>query len=246
MQHVHKWTTQNGLSVNPTKSKCLCIGNASIDIFNLPLLIFNNDPIEYVNKAKNLGITFNNKLTFDDHINVTVGKIYGILRPLRCAQSYTPRNIRILLAKTFVMPILLYGCELFANCSSESKRKLKVAFNNLTRYVYKLAPFESISDHSERLYGYNFETLLNLRTLLFLYRILTVKEPAYLFERFQWLRSSRTRQLLVPCHNRSSSEKHFLLYSIELWNGLPLTLRTNQSWTCFRKHLISAYTSFQH
>ena len=246
LQHVKEWTSQNGLSVNPAKSKCLCISNSPLDVSTLPSVVFDNEPTEFVNKAKNLGVIFNNKLNFDDHVNATAGKIYGILRPLRCAQNYTPEHIRILMAKACVMPILLYGCELFANCSSESKRKLRVAFNNLIRYVYKLGPFESVSSHATRLYGLNFDTLLNVRTLLFLHRVLTEKEPTYLFEKFQWLRSTRSRQLLVPNHNRSSSEKHFFLHSIDLWNKLPLTLRSNQSWTHFRKHLISAFSVSQH
>ena len=187
---------------------------------------------------------FNKHLTFDDHINAVVGKVYGALRPLRCAQSHTPEHIRMLLAKTCVMPILLYGCELFANCNAASKRKLNVAFNNVTRYVYGLSPYDHISSFAKRLYGINFDNLLSLRTLTFLHRILSTTEPLYLHERIQWLRSTRSRQLLVPEHHRSSSERHFFPYSIDLWNKLPISFKAIQSTAQFKAKLNSLFSNF--
>ena len=42
---------------------------------------------------------------------------------------FTPLNIRALLAKTYLMPKLLYRCEIFAYCELTSKTRLTVVYN---------------------------------------------------------------------------------------------------------------------
>ena len=69
------------------------------------------------------GIIFN-------HVNSLVVQAYIMLRILWPTQLHMPLNTRILIAKTHLIP-LLYGCELFRNCNSSSKRKL---FNNIADY----------------------------------------------------------------------------------------------------------------
>ena len=52
---------------------------------------------------------------------------------------------RILIAKTYLIPYLLYGCELFGNSNSSSRRKLNVLFNNIATYVYNLGRYDHVS-----------------------------------------------------------------------------------------------------
>ena len=79
---------------------------------------------------KELGIIYNTNLTWDDHINSLVGQtVYQVTHTF-----FIPLNMRILIAKTYLISCLMYGCELFGNCDSSSKRKLNVPFNNIVRY----------------------------------------------------------------------------------------------------------------
>lgn len=148
-------------------------------------------PIEIVKSAKNLGITVNNSLTWSDHINYACGRTFAMLRTLWQTQHCTPTNIRTLLAKTYLMPILLYGCELFASCDTRSIRKLNVIFNNIVRYVYGLKRFRSVSHVSPQLYGISFDNLLKTRVLIFLHKIIYTNEPEHLHERLRFSRYSR-------------------------------------------------------
>ena len=68
-----------------------------------------------------------------------------MLRTLCATQKFTPFKIRMLLAKSFLLPTLLYGCELYANCDSSDKSKLNKIFNNITRYVFCLRKFDHVS-----------------------------------------------------------------------------------------------------
>ena len=48
----------------------------------------------------------------------------------------TPFTIPIQLPKTFLIPVLLYQSEIFANWDTHDRRKLNLAYNNIARYVY--------------------------------------------------------------------------------------------------------------
>ena len=211
---ILNWTMLNGLLVNPNKSKSLCICNRSIETKNLTPITFDGKIIEYVSKAKNLGVVFNDRLNFDDHINASVGKVYGLLRPIRSSQNFTPPSIRLILAKTCILPVLIYGCELFSNCSSSSFNKINVAFNNVTRYICGLGPFDSVSESAKNVLGISFKNYLIYRTLIFLHNVITTQTPAYLYNRLRFALSARSNILILPRHLRSASEKHFFINSL--------------------------------
>ena len=73
---------------------------------------------------RHLIVVFNGRLTWSNHINVTVGKVYGMLRNLWTVIDSTPFAMRMQLAKTFLIPVFLYGSEIFANCETDDRRKL--------------------------------------------------------------------------------------------------------------------------
>jgi len=180
--------------------------------------------LELVEKAKNLGVTINNKLNFKDHIYTTIGKVYGMLRCLWASQHFTPQRIRLLLAKTYFIPKLLFGCELFANMDSDCRQKMNVVFNNIARYVFSKKRFESISSFSKKLCDISFDSLLHLRSLVQIHKIIYTKEPAYLYDKLRFLRSERSKSIAQYRYNNLLSERHFFVHAVRLWNSLPKEL----------------------
>ena len=219
---INTWASKNGLGINPSKSKCLVIAKRKFETQSLPKVHINNNEIEFVNSAKNLGVMFNRTLSWSNHINLSIGNVCSRLRSLWVTQEYTPLNIRIMLAKTYILPSLLYGCELFVNSDSESKRKLKVVFNKITRYVFGLKYNDNhVSEMSKKIYGMSIDKYINLRSLILLHKIIYTKEPFYLYEKIKFCRSNRSLNIIVPRHNSSFSEHQFYIYVIRLWNNLP-------------------------
>ncbi|XP_075157774.1 uncharacterized protein LOC142231041 [Haematobia irritans] len=119
LDRVFRWATANGLLLNPQKSKCLIIHkNRRFSLSNADIML-NGQKIDVVTSAKNLGVVFNSTLSWSSHVNTAVGQTYAKLRALWVTHSYTPVNIRLLLAKSLLLPGLIYGSELFANCDSQ-------------------------------------------------------------------------------------------------------------------------------
>lgn len=195
-----------------------------------------------VNSAKNLGITFNSTLTWSNHINDLLGKTYGMLRNLWATQHFTPQNIRMLLAKTYLIPRLLYGCEIFAACDSVRRRKLNVLYNNIARYVFTLKRSDRVSMFANKIFQVSFDNLVNSRALITLHRTITTHEPEYLFKRLLFLRSNRGINLVQPRHTCLTSERQFFVHTIRLWNSLPHHIQQIKNATQFKSKLINYFT----
>jgi len=234
---ISEWATRNKLSINPNKSQCLVIYKNDLDTSNFPNITINQTNINYVKNSKNLGIVFNSTLSWNEHINKIVGKVYGLLRMLWNTQSFLPMATRAILAKTFLLPILLYGCEIFANCDSVHQNKLRVLSNNIVRYVYCLNRFDHVSTFSIQPYGFSFNKLLQFRVLLYLHKIIYLHEPAYLYEKLQFSRSARNNNLIPTRHKTLISERQFFIHAVRLWNRLPYNLQCTANANQFRKNL---------
>ncbi|XP_075151058.1 uncharacterized protein LOC142225166 [Haematobia irritans] len=76
LNNILDWANGNGLALNPNKSKAILILKKSTSLGNVNIFL-GNCQIELVKKVKNLGVTFNENLTWSDHINANCGKIYA-------------------------------------------------------------------------------------------------------------------------------------------------------------------------
>ncbi|XP_075157817.1 uncharacterized protein LOC142231083 [Haematobia irritans] len=163
LDRINSWAYNNDLKLNPKKSKCLLISKNKFINHSQYQITINNTNIDIVQTATNLGVIFNNSLTWTNHLQQNIAKTYGMLRSLWAVQLSTPIQIRMLLAKTYLVPTLLYGIEIFANCSCDDKQKLLVVYNNIARYVFNKKRYEHISSFSYQLFNMSFENLIKFR-----------------------------------------------------------------------------------
>lgn len=208
-----------------------------LELSYFPSIILNNSVIEFVETSKNLGMVFNRTLTWNNHINAIVGKAYGVLRTLWTAQKFTPPRTRLVLAKALVIPVLIYGCEIFCNCDADSKRKLQVAFNSTIRYVYSLRRFDHISHLAKNLLDMPFQNYVKFRTLIILFSIIKTRQPTYLYNKIQFSASNRSACLILPQFSCLTSERQFFIAAIRLWNSLPRNLRELNDTRRFKSEL---------
>lgn len=102
LEIIQRWALKHNLSLNPAKSKVLCIYKQKSDTSSFPPIKLGQSSIEYVHTARNLGIVFNDTLSWTDHATVTIGKVYNGLRLLWLTQSSVPIKTKMLLVKTLL------------------------------------------------------------------------------------------------------------------------------------------------
>ena len=85
----------------------------------------------------------------------------------------------MLLAKSYLIPVLLYGCEIYGNYDANDLWKLKVAYtsNNNNGYIFNRGVRDSISMCSHQIFKKCFENLLKFKCLIFLQKIIYTAQP---------------------------------------------------------------------
>lgn len=241
LRRIHEWASLNKLHINPKKSKCLIVSKRRQKIPTDISIKLGNQKIEIVESTRNLGIIFDKELRWNTHINAATGNTFAMLRILYQTQHLTPVHIRTLLAKTFIMPKLLYGCEIFSSCDSVGTRKLTAAFNAVIRYVYGLKRYDGTSQYSKSLYGVNFGDLLKIKTLIFLHKIIYTKEPEYLYRRLRFASSQRGKALIYTLRRSLISDWHFIVSAEHHWNSLPFSTQLIGNALQFKNKLFSSF-----
>lgn len=246
LRNIYNWATNNGLMLNPCKTKCLVISRNGFDATLLPSLMMGGSVIEYVSSARNLGVIFSNDLSWNRHIDSTMGQVYGMLRTLWSIQNFIPLHIRSMIAKSYLLSRLLYCCELYSNCDSVHRGKLTVLTNDIARFVYGIRRSNRASLYVRQLYGMEFHRLLQYRCLIALHKIIYTCEPKYLFDRLRFSRSSRSNCIIPIRYNYLVSDRQFFVYAVRLWNTLPLNLRNVSHFNQFKSKLLGHFTLLQH
>ena len=98
-----RWFNANGFCLNPSKSKCLLLSRTE-KAYHAPDIFIRGNKIDFVKSTSNLDIIFKDRLTWSNHINVILGKVYGLFRKLYVVIDSTPFDICM---QTFLIPALL-------------------------------------------------------------------------------------------------------------------------------------------
>ena len=155
LEKLCKWSEKWLLKFHPNKCSILSIGNQT-STYDYKLVSSNDShKIEYVNCIKDIGVTMDSALTFDQHINIkinTANKILGIIR----------RSYRFLSCEIFLP---LYKCMVrsyfdYAVCVWDPyKIKHIKDIEDVQRRATKLIPEIKNCTYPERLKKLNLPTL---------------------------------------------------------------------------------------
>ena len=182
---ISDWAFQWKMSFNPDLSK-----QAQEIIFSgkkmkssHPSVYFNNTPVNSTSIYKHLGMSLDDKLSYEHHLKFVLNKIKKTIGLLRKFQQILPRQSLIIIYKSFIWPHLDYGDIAYDRAFNESFHK------NLEfiQYNAAIATSGAISGaSSEKLFQeLGLESLKSrrwLRKLCLFYKIFHEKSPLYLFQ----------------------------------------------------------------
>lgn len=238
-----QWTRQNHLTINPSKTKAILFGGSEeqLNIYVEHILV------EFVEYHKCLGVIVDSKLCFGPHIDYLHSKVYGILRRLYCLNIYVPPWVKKRLAHALLMPQILYGLEVISGTSVGYFLKLKKVFNTVVRFVYSIRRWEHISEHVKLFLGTSFNNYVDQRNLFLFHKVIKTGLPAPLCDFFNFSRSSRNPQIVIPRIFNSTIEKSFVVRVARCWNQLPIELRVfSHSNNAFRLKICNYFSSNLH
>ena len=112
-----KWGSDHGLIFNPTKTNAMAVGCRSQPTDTLKL---NGVEINNVDSITYLGVLFDRKLSFNQHLSAKIDKctklLYSVRKMVGSDWGLSPKVCRWIY-DTFIVPSILYGCHLWATKS---------------------------------------------------------------------------------------------------------------------------------
>ena len=113
--------------LSDTKTKSMLVTGkrleSKLDTSSLNLQL-NGTELEQVKCQKLLGVTIDNKLSFDDHVDQLCKKLSQKIAILRKIRRFLPLEERKLYYNTMIEQSMLYGATVWTTCSSDNLRKV--------------------------------------------------------------------------------------------------------------------------
>ncbi|KAF2348843.1 Reverse transcriptase domain [Trinorchestia longiramus] len=109
LKHVKSWYDQNGLKLNASKAQCIIFSSKNT-IKKLPnsTLTLGSDITEPVGKVKNLGVWFDQNMSFTSHVEKTYNKINGTLMFLHRVKNMLDEKSILLAIQSLVLSCFDY------------------------------------------------------------------------------------------------------------------------------------------
>ena len=143
---LRNWCFDNRLLLNPDKTKLIVYGNrqmiSKLQDFRLTLLGKELLPVDSV---KDLGVMFNGKLSFNDHIIKTVSSCMSASGQINRVKHIFRKDILVTIINSLVFSKLCYCSSVWSNTSASNIRKLQGVQNFAARIVSGTRKFDHVS-----------------------------------------------------------------------------------------------------
>jgi hypothetical protein len=236
LTRVIQWSNENRIALNPNKSKLIIFSNTKINLDLIPSVIINDTVLTSQLNIKNLGIIFDNKLSFVDHAVKISGEVYSTLRRLWATGNYLSTETRKRLVKSLILPKFIYGAPILLGASRAAWNHLNLAFNSCARYVYRKRRYDHISIYVLRILGCSLESYVKYLVCVFIFKLLLYEKPDYLYEKFTFVASNRSQYqngITVGHFRTRVRERTFWIQGLRLWNSLDPRIRALRSLPTF-------------
>ena len=137
---IEDWSRDSNLIFNAKKTKSMLFTTSQMarrHDFQFEIKANNEMVIERVPLFNLLGITFNENLTWNDHVKKAITKAYATLKSLALIKRYLPYRVRRQLAETLVLSKLDYGNAVIQNAPQYLFNQLQKVQNATASFVRK-------------------------------------------------------------------------------------------------------------
>ena len=143
LQICETYAVECDIIFNVKKTKCIVVKPKLLKKLNMPTVYLNGKALNFVSSHKYLGVLFCDDQRDDDDITKHIRGLYSRGNVLTKNFRQCSDDVKCLLFKAYCSNF--YCSQLWVNCSKESLRRLKVAYNNIFRILFKCEHDVSIS-----------------------------------------------------------------------------------------------------
>ena len=244
VQSVKEWSQLNGLKLNNIKTEFLHVSfryRPSNPILTLDL---DGTHVHATRTCKNLGVTFDDKFTFEHFVSQKCRSASFGLHKIGKIRTFLDKTTTERLIHAFVMCHFDFCNSLLFGLPSRQIQRLQLVQNSAARLVTRTKKHEPISPVLKNLHWLPIQSRIQYKVLLLTYQCFHQFAPLYLIELLtsykpqRMLRSSKKSLVQVPhTMTKSYGERSFSYAAAVLWNNLPEYLRNIPTYEQFRSSL---------
>lgn len=244
IDRIYDWTQYSLLKLHPKKCKAMRITSGTKKVLNTHYSIADRQ-IDHVSKIDDLGITLNDRLSFEEHINKKVNKANSLAGMIRRSFVHLDGGMFKSLFVSIVRPHLEYGATLW----NPIQKNLINMIENVQRRASKRLPGMANLSYTERLKLLDLPTLEYRRyrgDMIELYKLFnnhyddSTSESLRRSLKNEPLRQSvRNHQFniyKVPCQ-KTVRRSYFKCRTTDQWNNLPHYIVEAPSINSFKNRL---------
>ena len=140
---ICEWMRANALKLNETKTECI-VFSRNKDPTSITVTV-GTQSLDSQHTVKILGVTFDNNMTFENHVSNICRSIHMNIRKIRRIRKYLTYEAVKTLVQCTVTVRLDYCNSLYCGLPLKTIKKLQLAQNAAARLIAKISPRESIS-----------------------------------------------------------------------------------------------------
>ena len=229
LRNIAAWCCKNSLLINPDKTKLLVLGTPQmltkiLDDLSITLL---SKEITSSKSAKNLGVTMDCNLTYDEHVTQVTSKCIGGRCQINCVQYLFDRRTLITIIDSLIFVKLLFCSSLWAITTKKNIELLQSVQTFAVRIVSGTRKFDHVTPILKQLQWLPIIKQLAVRDATMVFKCLNGLAPPYLCQKFKTrseVHNCNTRnrdRLHIPLCRTAAGQRAFTFRGQKLWNSLP-------------------------
>lgn len=255
LNDIETWATANKLPLNESKTKVMLItgkrlnAKLSPEEKQLKIVTSNNEMLEQVDSSRLLGLELDSELTFETHVNYLSKKISQRTGILNKIKSCLPLDQRLLFYNSLIKPIMNYASVVWHTCSKDSMQRILRLQKRAARIVLDAEPRSSSVRLFNKLRWLPFYNEAKIAKCSIMYKRTQRTVPEYLIDSLVMnsdVHSRNTRyakcNFSCPKYNRiTEGGRSFTVSAVQLWNNLPVEIKSKPSLKSFKSALRDYY-----
>ena len=245
---IKTWMERRKLKLNDSKTEIIIIrGNRRVNEHALTIDV-GESQLCPVRTVKNLGVYFNPKLNYKEHLGQVVRSCNLHIRNLYSLKLFLNRRCLLTLVHTMVFSRIDYCNGLWIGLPNYLLKQVQSVLNRAARLVFGLPPRTPTTSSLIELHWLPVKARIEFKLCLMTFKVLKYGQPRYLAEMLKRpaahpgaiLRSEDDHLRLeepVAVEQSSFSDRSFSYVAPRLYNRLPLSVRQLTSVDSFKKQL---------
>ena len=244
LQKILTYCRSHNLKLNAKKTQVLLFAPARSDEFLKDYLDLQMDgqSLNFVDTARNLGVLFDARLRFGQHISNLSKLAYLKLKILYSNKYILNFKVRKKLCEAYILSTLSYCLVLYYPCLTQKDRqRLQVIQNNCCRFIFGIRKYDHVNEKIAQLNWLKISNVFRYLLLTFVYKLLKSSTPMYLRSKLIF-RSQihnmpvRSDYLTMPQHKTVFFSRSFTYNAVNIFNNF-YTLFDSGSLAIFRRNI---------